>query len=590
MLGREIIGQYVIVAKLGEGGMGEVYLADQPAIGRQVAIKVVHSQTRERDHDELVERFRNEAKAAASLESPHIVSIFNWGELEDGTLFMAMEYLPGKTLAEVIREQGSLEPEQAVTIASQICVALSEAHAAGIVHRDLKPSNIMLLERRADTRDGDPLCFAKVLDFGVAKLEGSDITRSGAMFGTPQYMSPEQLRGESLDGRSDLYSLGVLLFEMLAGELPFASPTAVGFITAHLHESPPALPGSVPKGLAQVVMHLLAKEPGERPDSAEAVAEELSAVLGGRTTTAQRLARRQQRRRLTRRLIFAGLGVAMIGGLGYVGSNLWTRQQEIQAELEQERARATRLREQIDAQKLAIEEASKEAHRLMSANQAAAEKMALEREKNRKRPEGASRDAETRHLIKLTEGQLETILLEELGGRSIPPSEIAKVVTDSERRKALREAGELDEDELRGDLVEEIRLYRERPRKLPGDDLSLGRLERIYLSVNQDKPEQAKKTIENTYAQYDRDASLSEEDRLYYKQILLASLIRKQVDAKALDQTLSLGKPPAPAKPVAPILPGPDEPFAASGAEPEAGADGDEGAVAPQPRLPGLQD
>src|SRR5690606_868236 len=221
-------------------------------------------------------RFRNEAKAAASLEGPHIVQIFNWGELDDGTLFMAMEYLPGRTLAQLIGERGALEPELTVTIAEQSCAALSEAHAAGIIHGDLKPSNIMLIERGLR----DQPTFIKVLDFGVAKLEGSDITRSGAMFGTPQYMSPEQLRGDSLDGRSDLYSLGVMLYEMLAGELPFSSPTAVGFVTAHLHEQPPPLPASVPRALAEVVMMLLAKQADERPTDAAAVVVELRAALG----------------------------------------------------------------------------------------------------------------------------------------------------------------------------------------------------------------------------------------------------------------------------------------------------------------------
>ncbi|MCA9687141.1 MAG: serine/threonine protein kinase, partial [Myxococcales bacterium] len=342
MLGREIIGQYVIVDKLGEGGMGEVYLADQPAIGRQVAIKVVHGQTRESDHDDHVARFRNEAKAAASLESAHIVSIFNWGELEDGTLFMAMEYLPGRTLADLIRKEGPLEPFQAVTIAGQICTALSEAHGAGIIHRDLKPSNIMLLERKGEQNEGESL-FAKVLDFGVAKLEGSDITRSGAMFGTPQYMSPEQLRGDAIDGRSDLYSLGIMLYEMLVGKLPFSSPTAVGFITAHLHDTPPALPKTVPKALAEVVMQLLAKSADERPPSAEAAADELWAALGGRDTRAGRRARQRGRRRALRRTVAAVIVLGVLGGGGYGGWWMWQQQQEMEAELERKRAEAVRL-------------------------------------------------------------------------------------------------------------------------------------------------------------------------------------------------------------------------------------------------------
>src|SRR5262245_13818302 len=207
LIRRQVIGQYVSRKKLGEGGMGAVYVADQPSVGRTAVIKVLHPHF-SRD-PQMAPRFEIEARAAARLTNPHIVAIYNYGDMGDGTLFLAMEHLAGQNLEQAIRAAGPLSPERAVRIVVQVCDALAEAHRAGVVHRDLKPSNIMLVERG---REPD---FVKVLDFGIAKLEGEKLTATGAIFGTPQYMSPEQLRGESPDGRSDLYSLGVILFEML---------------------------------------------------------------------------------------------------------------------------------------------------------------------------------------------------------------------------------------------------------------------------------------------------------------------------------------------------------------------------------------
>ena len=279
LIGRDIIGQYVIRSKLGEGGMGEVYYADQPAIGRAVAIKVLHPHlTRGGDTHR---RFQLEARAAAQLESPHIVQIFNYGEMADGTLFMAMELLRGRTLAELIRAEAPLHPARAVRITQQCCEALSEAHAAGIIHRDLKPSNLMLV-----TRGHDPE-FVKVLDFGVAKLEGGEMTGDGALLGTPQYMSPEQLRAEPLDGRSDVYALGVILYEMLGGRPPFTARTPIGYVNLHLNEPPPAIEQQVPglpPALAAAVMGALAKSRDDRPPSAQAWAAMLGAAVAGHAT------------------------------------------------------------------------------------------------------------------------------------------------------------------------------------------------------------------------------------------------------------------------------------------------------------------
>ena len=276
LIGREIIGQYIITRKLGEGGMGEVYHADQPSIGRAVAIKVLHPHlTRGGD---TAQRFQQEARAAARLQSPHIVQIFNYGDMGEGAMFMAMEYLAGRTLAELIRAEAPLEPGRAVKIARQCCEALQEAHEAGIVHRDLKPSNLMLVERSKDPE------FVKVLDFGVAKLEGGAMTQEGAMLGTPQYMSPEQLRSEAIDGRSDLYALGVILYEMLGTRPPFEARTPVGYVNMHLNEAPmpiTARVGSIPPALAAVVMQTLEKDPAARPQSAAELSDMLAAAISG---------------------------------------------------------------------------------------------------------------------------------------------------------------------------------------------------------------------------------------------------------------------------------------------------------------------
>jgi tRNA A-37 threonylcarbamoyl transferase component Bud32 len=538
MIGREIIGQYVIREKLGEGGMGEVYLADQPAIGRQVAIKVVHAQLREREHDEHVERFRNEAKAAASLESPHIVQIFNWGEIEDGTLFMAMEYLSGRTLADVLHEQGPLEPELTVSIATQICTALSEAHAAGIVHRDLKPSNIMLIERGAEKN------FTKVLDFGVAKLEGSDITRSGAMFGTPQYMSPEQLRAESIDGRSDLYSLGVMLFEMLAGELPFSSPTAVGFITAHLHQAPPPLPRSVPSALAEVIALLLAKEPNERPPDADSVAAELRAALAGGSPAA----RRRARRRVLRGSVSALLLVVGLGALGWGGWQAWRWRVELDQqhvrELELERERNRELKRKIAEQEAAVARIRAQAEEMTTAQMQSSTKVReqrLEVLEEDTHPPAAELDPKTRKMLGRSREQLEAELREVLDGRRIPPSEVADVWRSHAVRVGALEEGKISEAELREELVSMIALYRKNfePRAAY-ERVSLTELERRFMTMaTKDELDEAarRELLEAIHESHDAQTELPEVDRAYFKRLALARLIREQTTTE---------KPPSP--------------------------------------------
>ncbi len=578
MLGREIIGQYVIVDKLGEGGMGEVYLADQPAIGRQVAIKIVHPQTRASEHDEHVQRFRNEAKAAASLESPHIVQIFNWGELDDGTLFMAMEYLPGHMLAQLIRDRGALDAELAVAIAEQICAALAEAHAAGIVHRDLKPSNIMLIER------GEQTNFTKVLDFGVAKLEGSDITRSGAMFGTPQYMSPEQLRGDGLDGRSDLYSLGVMLYEMLAGSLPFSSPTAVGFVTAHLHESPPPLPAEVPRELAEVVMLLLAKDAGERPADAAAVVAELRAALGGRSPAA----RKRARRRALRRGLVATAVAAGIALLGFGGWRLWQWRVATEGELARERARGAQLERQVRETKVAADLAREEARAAAlevrrASDEVRKQRVAVQRSRARK-PKPKELAPELRALFSRSRAQLEADLQQVFDERQIPPSEIADVWKTHEDRVAAVEAGELEEIELREQLVSMIGMYRNRfERKRRGDRLPLARLEQLFLEMRTKTEldiDSRRAMLEAIYDEYDHDEAQPELDRDYFKRLAVAELIREHgADADAAKQ---VDGGPSEAQPnKAPAADG-----ASSSPDPSSLPSGDETSSLPSPSAP----
>jgi serine/threonine-protein kinase len=275
LVGREIIGQYVIRERIGDGGMGAVYRAEQRTVGRDAAIKVLHPRL---STPALAERFQQEARAASQLNHPHIVTIYNYGTMDDGTPFLAMEFLDGVSLQQVIARTGAMSPERVVHIASQIADSLDEAHRSGIVHRDLKPHNVMLVER---SQQPD---FVKVLDFGMAKVQGVEMTADGLLCGTPRYMSPEQLRGGTIDGRSDLYSLGIVLFEMLAGRTPFQADDVLGFVHQHLNAPPPSLSEvapskKIPPALEDLVRRLLAKSPSQRPKRAAHVVDELARVL-----------------------------------------------------------------------------------------------------------------------------------------------------------------------------------------------------------------------------------------------------------------------------------------------------------------------
>jgi beta-lactam-binding protein with PASTA domain/tRNA A-37 threonylcarbamoyl transferase component Bud32 len=269
---RVLAGRYELDSLLGRGGMAEVYLGTDRVLGRRVAVKVLSPELA-RDSS-FVARFRREAQSAAALTHPNVVSVFDTGS-EDGTHFIVMEYVPGRTLAEVLRESGPLLPERAVEIASAVAAALGFAHEHGIVHRDVKPGNIML------TPTGD----VKVMDFGIARATtGESLTQTATVLGTAAYLSPEQARGEPADARSDLYSLGIVLYEMLTGAPPFTGESPVAVAYRHVAEdaAPPSRRNpDVSPDLDAVVMKCLAKNPDNRYQSARELAEDLQRVRQG---------------------------------------------------------------------------------------------------------------------------------------------------------------------------------------------------------------------------------------------------------------------------------------------------------------------
>ena len=264
-------GRYRILRKLGSGGMANVYLAEDQELGRRVAIKILND--RHAGDDQFVERFRREAKNAASLSHPNIVSIYDRGEAE-GTYYIAMEYLDGRSLKELIVARGPAPVHVAIDYARQILAAIRFAHRHGIVHRDIKPHNVLV----------DAEGRLKVTDFGIARAGASQMTEAGSIIGTAQYLSPEQAKGAPVDQTSDLYSVGVVLYELLTGVVPFSGDTPVEIAMKHL-SSPPEPPSAkradIPRELDLVVMRALAKDPADRYQSAEEMDADLARVARG---------------------------------------------------------------------------------------------------------------------------------------------------------------------------------------------------------------------------------------------------------------------------------------------------------------------
>jgi serine/threonine protein kinase len=291
LLGCTLVGRYLIQKKLGEGGMGAVYLATHNLLEKQVALKVLHGEFARKP--DLVERFMQEARAASRIRHENVIDISDFGTTPEGLVFFAMELLQGHDLHEEVaraRLAGQLLPwQRSKRIFLQICAALTAAHALGIIHRDLKPENIYLVDFL-----GEP-DFVKLLDFGIAKLtevaEGDrKLTRTGMLFGTPEYMSPEQARGDTVDHRVDVYAMGCILFQLVTGRVPFEAENFMGVLALHLTETPPVIPPEIfdsigaPRALAEVIDRALAKDRNQRFATIDELARAVRRVSGDKAT------------------------------------------------------------------------------------------------------------------------------------------------------------------------------------------------------------------------------------------------------------------------------------------------------------------
>jgi len=274
LLGKELCDRYVVTQLLGTGAMGVVYKARHKLLDREVAIKVLKHDA---SNDEVNrKRFETEAKAASSLNHPNLIAVHDYGFMDDGTPFLVMDYLEGESLGAVLKRDRRLDPLRMIGVLKQVCTGLGYAHNKGLVHRDLKPNNVMLLPY-ANGRD-----LVKIVDFGIVKPIGADqeLTATGQIFGTPFYMSPEQCQGRKLDGRSDIYSLGCLVYRMVAGKPPFTGENAVATIVMHVKDPPPEfspeiLSNEILSALDPVIRKMLAKDPNERYQNSD----ELRAAL-----------------------------------------------------------------------------------------------------------------------------------------------------------------------------------------------------------------------------------------------------------------------------------------------------------------------
>lgn len=289
LLGTTVAGRYKVIKLLGEGGMGQVYLAEHSAIEKRIALKVLRAEYAHKG--EIVTRFQQEAISASRIKHPNVLDVFDFGQLENGCFYLAMEFLEGNDLADELQRSRVLTPPRALPIAMQICRALAAAHAKGVVHRDMKPENVFL------QRTGDGEEIVKIVDFGIAQLKPSNeeaaavsthrrLTRTGMIFGTPEYMAPEQASGKHADLRCDIYAVGIILFELFTGAVPFTGETFLGVLTKHLNELPPSMRSVYPdlqlsNELEGVVQRALAKDPLQRYQTMNELAQALASTPEG---------------------------------------------------------------------------------------------------------------------------------------------------------------------------------------------------------------------------------------------------------------------------------------------------------------------
>jgi len=291
LIGTLLAGRYEVIRRIGEGGMGLVYQGRHRDIDKPVAIKVLRDDLSRRP--DVVARFRQEAKSASRIGHENIVDVSDFGETRYGSSYFVMEFLEGEDLANVLGREVTVDAERTCRIVLQCCRALAAAHSKQIVHRDIKPENIFLIERDG-VKD-----FVKIVDFGIAKMgdietegqPGRKLTKTGMIFGTPEYMSPEQAAGKELDHRVDVYALGIILYECLAGRVPFVGDTFMGVLTQHLFSEPPSIIEMNPKAQISVELELviakaLAKDPGERYQDTTELAEAIECALDGRVSRA----------------------------------------------------------------------------------------------------------------------------------------------------------------------------------------------------------------------------------------------------------------------------------------------------------------
>jgi len=286
LVGRVINERFRIISVIARGGMGRVYRAEQVPLGRLVAVKTLDPRHQGGDADpQFQQRFFLEASIASKLQHPNTVTVFDYGRTADGIYFIAMELVEGRSLLNLVRQEAPLPAHRVIHLAMQIARSLREAHRLDVIHRDLKPGNVLV------ARHGDEEDFVKVLDFGLVKHlveteAEQELTKAGLFMGSPKYMSPEQIRGERVDARTDIYALGVVMYEMLTGKVPFERENTVKVLMAHMNEPvPPLQVEGCPEGLSQLVMRCLGKTPAERPSSMDDVIAMLKLASGVSLTT-----------------------------------------------------------------------------------------------------------------------------------------------------------------------------------------------------------------------------------------------------------------------------------------------------------------